>query len=87
MPKKVVKKTVKKVSPKKVIKKKVTKKAPVKKAAPAQESLLQKKYLHTETEEFYVAHPNAKSLLILFLLIATAAFIYLVKVRMAVLAI
>jgi len=86
MPKKAVKKTTKKVAPKKVAKKKVTKKAPAKKAAPAKQSLLQKKYLHTETEEFYAAHPNVKPLLILFLLIATAVFIYLVKIRMAVLA-
>ena len=70
---------------KKAAAKKTTKK-PVKKAAPVKESGLNKRYLHAETEEFYASHPNVKPLLILFLLIATAVFIYLVKIRMAVMA-
>jgi hypothetical protein len=74
MPKKVVKKSTKKV----------TKKVAVKKSASSKkESLLTKRYLHAETEDFYAKHPNVKPLLILFMLIATAVFIYLIKLRMA----
>lgn len=79
MSKKAVKKTAKPAA-----KKSAPKKAPAKKSAPAKsESALNKRYLHSETEDFYARHPNIKPLLILFMLVATAVFIYLVKMRMA----
>lgn len=78
MPKKAVKKSVKKAPAKKAASR------PAKKSVSAKrESVLTKRYLHSETEDFYSRHPNVKPLLILFLLIATAVFIYLVKLRLA----
>lgn len=70
--------------PKKAAKKAPAKKTASKKAAPKKsESALNKKYLHSETEDFYAAHPNVKPLLILFMLLAAAVFIYLLKMRSA----
>ena len=87
MPKKTVKKAVKAVKKVATPVKKAA--APVKKAAKAvakaaprkAEHPLTKRYLHNEQEEFYAKHPNVKPLLVLFMLVAAAAFIYIIQVR------
>lgn len=85
MPKKVARKTVKKSTAKKAPVRKVSRSVPARKAAASMnESALTKRYLHSETEDFYAQHPNVKPLLVLFMLIAISAFIYLIKVRYAV---
>lgn len=42
---------------------------------------LHKKYLHTEQEDFFAQNPSAKPLLIIFMLLAVAAFIYIIQVQ------
>lgn len=64
-------------------KKTATKKKAAIKTTPAPKSVhpLNKKYLHKEQEDFFASNPSAKPLIIIFLLLAIAAFIYIIQVQ------
>lgn len=51
-------------------------------APAAKEHPMTKKHLHNETQEFYAAHPNAKPLIIIFILLSVTVLIYLMQVRL-----
>jgi hypothetical protein len=78
MPKKTAKKSTKPAKKAAPVKKSTK---PAAKPAATSESALTKKHYHKEQEDFYAAHPNAKPLLVLFMLIAIAAFIYIIQVK------
>lgn len=76
------KKTAKKATKSTSKKTTLASKSSTKTSAPKKEEHpLHKKHLHNEQEEFFAKNPNAKPLILIFILLSVAAFLYIIQVQ------